>query len=124
MPQTNDDRIVSQAGVKRGVGAMAMMSPECRPAAADATEPPASGLDRILRFMSVATMVMTLPQVYSVWFDDTPAGVSVLSWGAYLLSACLWFIYGLRRRDKTIYLACIGWILLDVAIIVGVIVRG
>jgi uncharacterized protein with PQ loop repeat len=103
---------------------MAMMSPECRPAASGGTEPPAGGLDRVLRFMSVATMVMTLPQVYSVWSDARPGGVSLLSWGAYLLSACLWFVYGLRKRDKTIYLACIGWILLDIAIIAGVIVRG
>ena len=49
---------------------------------------------------------------------------SALSWGTYLLSACLWFVYGLRKHDKTIYVACVGWILLDAAIVVGVIVRG
>jgi hypothetical protein len=36
-----------------------------------------------------------------------------------LVSACLWFVYGIQKRDKTIYLACIGWIALDAAIIVG-----
>ena len=46
-----------------------------------------------------------------------------MSWGAYLFSACLWFVYGLQKRDKTIYLACIGWIALDALIIVGVIVH-
>ena len=43
-----------------------------------------------------------------------------MSWLAYLFSACLWFFYGLQKRDKTIYLACIGWILLDTAIVIGV----
>jgi hypothetical protein len=62
--------------------------------------------------------------VHAVWFDAKPGGVSLLSWSAYLLLACLWFVCGLRKRDKTIYLACIGWILLDLAIIAGVIVRG
>jgi uncharacterized protein with PQ loop repeat len=102
---------------------MIMIPPECRPAAAGASSP-ASGLDKLLRLMSVATMVMTLPQVYAVWFGSNTSGVSALSWGAYLLSACLWFVYGLRKHDKTIYLACIGWILLDVAIVAGVLVRG
>jgi uncharacterized protein with PQ loop repeat len=102
---------------------MAMIPPEGRPAATAAAALPASGLDKLLRFMSVLTMLMTLPQVYAVWLGPSPSGVSVLSWGAYLLSAGLWFVYGLRKRDKTIYLACIGWILLDLAIIAGVLVR-
>ena len=33
------------------------------------------------------------------------------------------FIYGIQKRDKTIYLACIGWIALDAAIIIGVMVH-
>ena len=28
-----------------------------------------------------------------------------------------------KKRDKTIYLACIGWILLDLAIVIGVLVN-
>jgi len=103
---------------------MPLMSPECRPGTSGGSEPSTSRLDNVLRFMSIATMVMTLPQVYSVWAGASPGGVSLLSWGAYLLSACLWLAYGLRKRDKMIYLACIGWIALDVAIIAGVLLRG
>jgi len=43
---------------------------------------------------------------------------------SYLLAACLWFVYGLQKRDKTIYLACVGWVLLDLAVVIGVIVHG
>ena len=35
----------------------------------------------------------------------------------------LWLIHGVRKHDKSIYLACIGWIILDAAIVIGVIVR-
>ena len=85
--------------------------------------PPPSGLEKFLRALSVVTMLMTVPQVLTVWVGRDAAGVSLLSWGAYLFSACLWFVYGIRKRDKTIYLACIGWIALDALIIVGVIVH-
>ena len=61
--------------------------------------------------------------MYAVWFGSNTSGVSALSWSTYLLSACLWFVYGLRKRDKTIYLACIGWIVLDAAIVIGAIVH-
>jgi uncharacterized protein with PQ loop repeat len=50
-------------------------------------------------------------------------GVSLISWVSYLISACLWFVYGLQKRDKTIYLACVGWVLLDAAIVIGVIIH-
>ena len=90
----------------------------------NAAAAPVSTLEKILRGLSVFTMLMTIPQVYIVWVRHDVAGVSLLSWLAYLLSACLWFVYGLQKGDKTIYVACIGWILLDAAIVAGVVVYG
>jgi uncharacterized protein with PQ loop repeat len=81
---------------------------------------PPSVLEKILRWLSVLTMLMTVPQVWTIWVERQAAGVSLVSWLAYLVSACLWFVYGLRKRDKTIYIACIGWVLLDAAIVVGI----
>jgi len=68
-------------------------------------------------------MLMTVPQVLTIWVGREAGGVSLVSWLSYLLSACLWLVYGIQKRDKTIYFACIGWILLDAAIVVGVIVH-
>jgi uncharacterized protein with PQ loop repeat len=80
---------------------------------------PQTGLRRLLGLMSVFTLAMTVPQVWTVWVERQAAGVSVLSWGAYLLSALLWFWYGLQQRDKNIYLPCIGWIVLNGAVVAG-----
>lgn len=49
--------------------------------------------------------------------------VSLLSWGAYFVAACLWLVDGLRKNDTTVWVACIGWVLLDGAVFVGVRVR-
>lgn len=100
---------------------MTMLPADC--AAVTPETQPATGLEKFLRVLSVVTMLMTVPQVLAIWVDRDSGGVSLLSWGAYLFSACLWFVYGIRKRDKTIYLACIGWILLDAAIVVGVVVH-
>ena len=81
------------------------------------------GLEKVLRGLSIVTMLMTVPQVLTVWFGANASGVSLASWLAYLVSACLWFVYGVRKRDKTIYVACVGWIILDAAIVVGVLAR-
>jgi uncharacterized protein with PQ loop repeat len=81
-----------------------------------------SGLEKVLRLVSIATMIMTVPQVLSIWIGRDAGAVSLVAWGSYLFSACLWFVYGLRKSDKTIYLACLGWILLDLAVVIGIIV--
>ena len=84
--------------------------------------PAASRIERMLPLLSTVTMVMTLPQVWTVWHDHAVAGVSLLSWATYLVGAGLWLVHGLQKRDKTIYVACIGWILLDAAVVAGVLV--
>ena len=102
---------------------MTMLPADCAAVTAVPGPPSPSGLEKFLRLLSVVTMLMTVPQVLTVWVGRDAGGVSLLSWAAYLFSACLWFVYGIQKRDKTIYLACIGWIALDAAIIVGVIVH-
>jgi uncharacterized protein with PQ loop repeat len=81
-----------------------------------------TALRRILGGMLVFTMLMTVPQVLTIWVGHQAAGVSVISWSAYLFSAILWFWYGLQKRDRNIYLPCIGWVGLDAAVIVGAVI--
>jgi uncharacterized protein with PQ loop repeat len=83
-----------------------------------------TGLRRLLGGMSLFTLGMTIPQVYTIWVRHEAAGVSLLSWSAYLLSAILWFWFGLQQRDKNIYLPCVGWIVLDSAVVAGTLVYG
>jgi uncharacterized protein with PQ loop repeat len=101
-----------------------MLPPEGQAVARSNALASSTGLERVLRSLSVLTMLMTIPQVLAVWVGDNHSGVSLVSWLSYLISACLWLVYGIRKRDKTIYLACIGWIVLDAAIVVGVMLHG
>jgi uncharacterized protein with PQ loop repeat len=91
---------------------------------ADSASHPDTALRRLLGGMSIFTMLMTIPQVFTIWVGHQAAGVSILSWSAYLLSAVLWFWFGIQQRDKNIYLACVGWIVLDGAVIAGAIAYG
>ena len=99
-----------------------MLPPDCAAVSQPRGSPPVGALEKFLRLLSVITMLMTVPQVLTIWVGGNVGGISLLSWGSYLFSACLWFIYGFQKRDKTIYLACIGWIILDAAVVIGVII--
>jgi uncharacterized protein with PQ loop repeat len=97
--------------------------PDPTPPAGAAVFPDAL-LRRFLGGMSIFTMLMTVPQVLTIWVGQQAAGVSVWSWSAYLLSAILWFYFGIRKRDRNIYLPCVGWMALDSAVIAGAIAYG
>jgi len=97
------------------------MAPDPTTPARDPAQPK-TVMSRLLGAMSVFTMLMTVPQVLTIWVGHQAAGVSVVSWSAYLFSAVLWFWYGLQKRDKNIYLPCVGWVGLDVAVIVGAVI--
>ena len=84
--------------------------------------PALGSVKRLLGSLSIFTMVMTVPQVLTIWVSHRAAGISMLSWGAYLVSAAIWLWYGLLKRDKNIYLPRMGWILLDCAVIIGAVV--
>lgn len=99
------------------------MAPDPTPPAA-VSAPSEVLLRRLLGGMSVFTLLMTLPQVLTIWVGQQAAGVSVWSWSAYLVSALLWFWFGIRKRDKNIYLPCVGWIGMNSAVIAGALVYG
>ena len=83
---------------------------------------PASAFARFLRWLAFGVMLMTIPQVVSVWRDGA-GGVSLPSWIAYLASSVAWLAYGIRQRDATIWLVCIGWILVDGSVVAGILVN-
>ena len=55
-----------------------------------AASPSDTKLRGLLGGMSVFTMIMTVPQVLAIWVGHQAAGVSILSWSAYFVSALLW----------------------------------
>jgi uncharacterized protein with PQ loop repeat len=103
---------------------MSMLPPDGQAVTRSDIAPSISGLEKVLRSLSIITILMTVPQVFTVWVGRNAGGVSLVSWTSYLIAACLWFVYGIQKNDKTIYLACVGWILLDAAIVLGVTIHG
>jgi uncharacterized protein with PQ loop repeat len=97
------------------------MHPQPAPAAAFPSE---KLMKKLLGGMSIFTLVMTVPQIVTIWASRQAAGVSLLSWGAYWISALIWFWYGVQKRDRNIYLPCVGWLVLDGAVVVGAVIYG
>lgn len=77
------------------------------------------GPEKIIYFAVVAGPIMTIPQVYDIWVKGEKQ-VSVVTWSSYLVIACIWLWYGIRRKDFPIIISQLAWIVLDILIVVGV----
>jgi hypothetical protein len=57
--------------------------------------------------MSFFTMLMTIPEILTIWFGHQVAGVSLLSWSACLVSPFCGF--GLGYKQEHLSGAWAGW---------------
>jgi uncharacterized protein with PQ loop repeat len=81
-------------------------------------------MDRIIYLVGVAGPIMTLPQFTKIWFEKNASGVSLISWVAYLVLSIPWLMYGMLHKEKPIIITYIAWIILDSAIVLGIILYG
>lgn len=81
-------------------------------------------LDKLVLIISFIIPIMTLPQVYNIWFLHQAQGVSLITWGTYLCSSLIWLTYGIVHKDKYIVFANILWVMTDVFIVGGLLIFG
>ncbi len=61
-----------------------------------------------------------LPQVAAIYIDHSKAGISLATWGMLTFFNLLWGLYGFLHHDRLIMTANILLVILDVAIVAGV----
>lgn len=71
---------------------------------------------------TIAEPLATLPQAYSIWVYKQTAGVSMLSWCGYLASSCIWFAYGIFKRDKILIISCFIWVITEGSVVFGLVI--
>ena len=56
-------------------------------------------IDYLIYVAVVIGPLMTIPQIYSIWFEKQ-GGVSIISWIAYFVVSIIWLVYSLKIKDK------------------------
>jgi len=75
-----------------------------------------------LVYIALISPVMALPQLYLILTGDA-AGVSVVTWATFLTVAVVWLAYGVKHRIKPIIVLQSVWIIVDAAIVAGILLQ-
>jgi uncharacterized protein with PQ loop repeat len=70
--------------------------------------------------VSLLGPLFTLPQIYKIYALQNAEGLSLISWGAYLAFNFPMFLYGLAHREKVISRMYFLWIIVNGAVVVGI----
>jgi uncharacterized protein with PQ loop repeat len=81
-------------------------------------------VDKLIYPVALFGIAFTIPQVITIWIENNTEGVSIISWSAYLMVASFWFLYGVLHKEKPIMLIYLMWILVEVMIVIGLLVKG
>ncbi|PIR03991.1 MAG: hypothetical protein COV59_02295 [Candidatus Magasanikbacteria bacterium CG11_big_fil_rev_8_21_14_0_20_39_34] len=81
-------------------------------------------IDRAIYFVGFFGPIMTLPQLSKIWLEKNAEGVSAVSWGAYIIVAIFWVLYGLIHKEKPLVVISLVWIVLEFMIVTGTLMYG
>jgi uncharacterized protein with PQ loop repeat len=65
-------------------------------------------------------IVMTIPQILTIWVERKVDGVSVTTWVSYSVLTVFWIYYGLAHKEKPIIIGNVLGLVVNIAIVVGV----
>jgi len=70
--------------------------------------------------LAILGPMFDVPQLYQIYSTKSAAGVSFYTWFLFAFFAIPWMIYGIVHKEKPIVISYALWILIDSAIVIGV----
>ena len=81
-------------------------------------------IDKLIYFGGVLGPLMTLPQLFKIYFEKNATGVSAISWFAYAVGSSFWVWYGLTHKQKPLIFSYSIFLVIEILIIIGVFIYG
>jgi hypothetical protein len=79
-------------------------------------------LNRGVYLFSLLGPVMSIPQIYNVYYVST-VGLSVWTWCAYLVNSIFWFLYALHNKLKALAVTELLWSIVHFLILLKIIIK-
>ena len=81
-------------------------------------------MDKTIYFVGIIGPLATIPQALKIWVDRGAAGLYLYSWIIFVLVNIAWLFYGILHREKPIVVTYLGWLLVNISVVIGIIIYG
>lgn len=79
-----------------------------------------TSVDRLMSVAAVLFPLMALPQVYEIYSKHNVAGVSLLSWVAFMALGLIFLAYGIMHKIKPFIVTQVLWFIIDFLMVGGI----
>ena len=76
-------------------------------------------LEKLVLVIAIVEPVFTVPQIYQIWSTKNAQGVSLTTWGFYLVGAMVWLFYGFKVKNKPIIISSAMWVFMEGLVVTG-----
>lgn len=77
------------------------------------------GLNRTVDIISYVYPLSILPQLYEIWVNQNTAGVSVITWGTFLIFTIVLLVYTISNNDKRLTVMYSLFLITYIAVFAG-----
>jgi uncharacterized protein with PQ loop repeat len=81
-------------------------------------------VDRLTYGAAIVEPMITIPQVYQIFRDQSAAGISITAWIGYEILQIIWLWYGIVHKDKVIIVYSLLYGVIQMMVIIGAIMFG
>ena len=82
-----------------------------------------NAMDKLIYIIGICGPILSIPQIYNIWFLGYAAGVSVVTWLGFAFIGSFWIFYGVLHKNKPIIISHSLWVIVDLIVVVGVILN-
>lgn len=81
-------------------------------------------MDHIIYVVCVAIPLIAIPQAWKIWSQQNAGGISLITYGGFVLANVIWVIYGILHKEKPVIILYTALFVVNVFIVVGRIIYG
>ncbi len=81
-------------------------------------------IDYLIYGASILGPVMTVPQAWSIWSNESAKDVSLATWLTYMILSLIWLFYGVFHKEKPIILLNILLAVVNAVVVTGIVIYG
>lgn len=81
-------------------------------------------LDKLVYVVGVAFPLMTIPQIIEIWAAQDATGLSLISWGGYMVFSFIYLLWAIADGIKVIIISQTIWLVVYAAVIAGIVIYG
>jgi len=80
--------------------------------------------DKAIYLIGLFGPLMTTPQIYKIWVYENASGISLISWGSYIINSLIWITYGILHKEYPIILVYSSWMTVQFLVLIGAVLYG